>query len=99
VIVYNVTVKVDPARNTEWLDWMRSEHLPDVMRTGLFLEHRLARLLHQDDSDGITYAIQYTCRSMQDFQRYEQDHAPRLRHEHNQRFPENVAFRSVLEVI
>jgi hypothetical protein len=99
VVVYNVTVKVMPERNAEWLDWMRSEHLPDVMSTGLFQDFRLARLLGQDDSDGMTYSIQLTCREVSDFEVYERDYASRLRHEHVEKFPENVTFRTLMEVI
>ena len=69
------------------------------MSTGLFTDSRLMRLLEQDDSEGITYAVQLTCRTMSEYELYKKDHAPRLRLEHHQRFPDNVAFRSVLELI
>ncbi len=36
MILYNVTVALDPAIETEWLAWMQQEHIPEVMATGCF---------------------------------------------------------------
>jgi hypothetical protein len=99
VVVYNVTVKVALADHVEWLKWMRTEHLPDVLETGLFSDHKLMRLLDQDESDGITYCVQLTCKTTKDYERYARDHAPRLRQDHAERFPDNVSFRSLLEEV
>jgi len=66
MILYNVTVKIDRAIDADWLQWMRERHIPEVMDTGIFTENKLYRLLDQDESEGITYAIQYACRSRAD---------------------------------
>ena len=34
--IYNVTVVVNPVVEERWLKWMREEHIPNVMETGLF---------------------------------------------------------------
>jgi hypothetical protein len=34
MILYNVTVSVDPEIHDEWLAWMKSKHIPDVLATG-----------------------------------------------------------------
>ena len=59
MIVYNTTVKIDPSIETEWVLWQKEEHIPGIMLLGLFNEYKFYRLLEQDDSDGITYIIQY----------------------------------------
>lgn len=99
MIIYNVTVKVAPEVNAEWLNWMRKEHIPEVMKTGLFMDHRIFRLLDQAETDGVTYAIQYTCNTIRDYELYARDHAPRLQQNHHARYPNNVAFRTILELI
>ena len=99
-ILYNVTVKIDRAVHDEWLDWMQRVHIPDVMATGLFLEYKICRLLHTEDEDGITYAIQYLCPDMAALQRYQREHAPRLQEEHSRRYRNRyVAFRTLMEVL
>ena len=36
MIIYNVTVNVDEDVLSQWLRWMSENHIPDVMKTGLF---------------------------------------------------------------
>ncbi|MCB0618983.1 MAG: DUF4286 family protein [Saprospiraceae bacterium] len=100
MILYNVTVKIDPDIQEDWLRWMQGTHIPDVMSTGLFLEYRLNRLVGLDESDGITYAVQYACNDMATMHRYQVQHAPRLQEEHTSRYQGKfVAFRTLMEVI
>ena len=58
MIIYNVTVNIDYDVHDEWLHWMQTEHIPDVMRTGLFLEAKISRILAEEEG-GKSYAIQY----------------------------------------
>ncbi len=84
----------------EWLRWMKTEHIPRVMNSGMFLEHRISRLLEQDESDGVTYAIQYLCNGMNQYETYREEFAPALQQEHADRYKDKfVAFRTVMEVI
>lgn len=100
MILYNVTVSVDKEVHDDWLDWMRRVHIPDVLATGLFVEHKMLRLMHESENDGFTYAIQYFLKSMEDFETYQKEHAPRLQAEHQARYGEHChAFRTLLEVI
>ena len=69
MIVYNVTINVDTDVATEWLHWMKTVHIPDVMSTGLFLDNRICRVLAEEDG-GLTYAIQYTAADMTTYERY-----------------------------
>lgn len=100
MIIYNVTVKIELDTHDEWLQWMRNQHIPDVMQTGLFKEYRMARVLGQDESDGITYSIQYLCPDMPTLQHYAAQFAPALQQAHSQRYEGKfVAFRTLLEVL
>lgn len=100
MIIYNVTVSIDPTIHEEWLSWMLSKHIPDVMRTGCFLENKVLRLQQTDESEGITYAFQYTLNSIQDLEHYQSNYASQLQAEHSERYRDKfVAFRTVLEVV
>lgn len=99
MIVYNVTINIDDSVHDEWLEWMKEVHMPDVMKTGLFVEDRLCRLLVQEES-GTTYAAQYTTRNMTDFEEYQNNHAPRLQQEVLNKYGDKfVAFRTLMEVM
>jgi hypothetical protein len=51
MILYNVTVSIDPAIHEEWLEWMKVKHIPDVMNTGCFIEARISRV-HGEEENG-----------------------------------------------
>ena len=99
MIVYNVTVNIDHDAHDAWLAWMQQEHIPRVMSTTLFVQHRMLKVL-ADDEGGITYAIQYTAPDMAHYERYRDEHAPRLQAEANERFGGRfTAFRTLLQVV
>lgn len=98
-IIYNVTINVDDDVREEWLHWMRTVHIPDVMATGCFTECKFCRLLLKEEK-GTTYAIQYTAARMEDFERYQINYAAELQKQHTERFGDKfVAFRTLLEQI
>jgi len=99
MILYNVTVSIDAAIENEWLQWMKEVHLPDVLATGYFAEAKIARILAEEQG-GKAYSVQYYAFSMDAYEAYEKDHAPRLREEHQQKFgSRTAAFRTLLHVI
>ncbi|MDQ3101947.1 MAG: DUF4286 family protein [Bacteroidota bacterium] len=99
MILYNVTVNIDLEVEKEWLQWMKDVHIPEVMSTGLFVSSRMYRVL-SDDVGGNTYAIQYSCASMEQYERYRDQHAQRLQAETQRNYGGRfVAFRTLLEVV
>lgn len=99
MIIYNVTVNVDNDIRQEWLDWMKSKHIPDVMNTGYFLENRICKVLVEEEQ-GTTYSIQYTCANMEDLKDYQAKHAPALQKEVADKYGDKfVAFRTLLEIL
>jgi hypothetical protein len=99
MIIYNVTVKVEAGIAAEWVEWMKKEHIPDLMKTGLFVDSKLCRLLEQDETDGKTYVVQYYLDSMEHYDNYISEHAPRMREKGFERFGSKfIAFRTVMAV-
>ncbi len=100
MILYSVTVNIDNGVHDEWLHWMKTEHIPDVLKTGLFVDNNILKLLTEVGNGGVTYSLQYYLRNMEDYETYQAQHAPRLQAEHAQRYREKfVAFRTLLEVV
>jgi len=100
MILYNVTVNIDHSVHDEWLKWMKTIHIPQVMQTGMFVESRLCKLIGDEHSGGVTYSIQYVCRNIEDYETYRDKFAPDLQAEHAIRYKDKfVAFRTLLEII
>ncbi len=100
MIIYNVTLKVENTVADAWVDWMKAEHMPELMSTGLFLDCRLCRLLEQDELEGVTYAAQYFCDSIDQYNTYIDSYATAMRDKAFKMFGGKfVAFRTVMEII
>ena len=91
MILYTVTVAVDPAVEDDWSSWMQNTHIPEVLATGHFVHSRTARLLQPEAEDGWpTFMIEYASPSMDAFQTYERECAPALKKDHADRYAGRV---------
>ncbi len=100
MLIYNVTVGVDKSIEQEWLVWMKEVHIPDVMRTQMFLGNKIYKVLTTENDETTSYAIQYTVRSLNELDVYLEKFAPALREVAGKKFGEKQAsFRTVLEEV
>jgi hypothetical protein len=100
MIIYNVTIRVAGAIHTDWLHWLKNEHIPEVIQTGCFTHATILRLMEVDDTEGPTYAIQYFAESKGLYNNYTEHHATVLREKSFKKWGNQfIAFRSVLQVV
>lgn len=99
MIVYSVTVTIQPEIEKLWHDWMKQVHIPDVLRTGCFLDCSVYKI-REPDTEQPSYILQYRCPSLEDYHRYRETFAPVLQKEHSDRFSGRfTASRLVLEEV
>lgn len=100
MIIYNVTVNVEPHIAEAWLQWLLNEHIPEVLQTKCFTNYKVARLLEVDDSEGPTYIVQYYAETKTEYNRYIELYAPEMRKRTFDKWGDHfISFRSVLEVV
>lgn len=100
MLLYNVTVGIDKDKEQEWLDYMTNKHIQDVMSTGLFVQSKMYKVLHDQDEGTVSYSIQYFAKNIEDIQQYLEVFAPALIEEHRKKFADkHVAFRTLLEEV
>lgn len=100
MILYNVTVNVDKDTETEWLSWMRETHIPDVLATGMFLENKLYRILHDSEDGSINYSVQYFAENMDKLNEYMRVHSKKLQQDVQIKFQDRVvSFRTLLQAV
>ena len=85
MIIYSVTIAIQPGIESEWVDWMNKVHVPDVLRTGCFSECRTYKVLGSE-GDELSYVLQYSCPSLEEYHRYQDNFAPALQKEHSDLF-------------
>lgn len=100
MILYNVTITVDPGIQDEWFNYMRGHHIPDVLATGCFSGYKMFQVLSVQQEGEITFSIQYFCADIETYEFYNKEFAPRLQKEHQEKFGEKApAFRTLLELV
>ncbi|PZR40525.1 MAG: DUF4286 domain-containing protein [Azospira oryzae] len=100
MLIYNVTIGVDKSIEQEWLVWMKTVHIPDVMSTGMFVGHKIYKVVGVEEGGAVSYAIQYAAQSLDEIEIYLEKYAPRLREEGAKKFGDGqAAFRTLLEEV
>ena len=101
MVLYNVTVNVAADVVKEWKNWMKNIHIPEVLATGKFQEHRFLKMISEHpDAEGETFAIQYMASDMGALEDYLTNDAPSLQQKHVDKYGEKcLAFRTVLEEV
>ena len=82
--MFSYTVRcgfTDPDVASSWLQWLKSEHIEDVLKAGA----TGAEVFQMNNSD--LYEIRYQFQDKASFEQYEMNHAPRLREEGLAKFP------------
>ena len=99
MIIYNVTVSVEESIKTDWLNWIKTEHIPEVMAAAVFTKAQINRVIVQGDNNN-TFAIAYTCLSMKDLHQYQVNFSAELQQKHLARYGDKVVtFRTIMQVI
>lgn len=100
MIIYSVTISVDETIEKEWVQWMREEHIPEVLKTGKFSHCRFSKLVSHKEEGYINFSAQYTCPSPKELQEYQEFFAKNLQKKSLEKFADKMhAFRTELEVI
>jgi hypothetical protein len=93
-LCYTVSATLPDAKLAQtWLSWLRDQHIAEVLAGGA-----TGAEVVQMDGTPYTYEVRYRFPSREVFQRYEQEHAPRLRAEGLALFPieKGVVYRRSL---
>ena len=53
--IYNVTVSIAADVHDEWLNWMKEQHISDVMDTGCFVDSQILEVLYVEDENRVFY--------------------------------------------
>lgn len=69
--VFNITTKVDISIADQWLLWQKETNVTEIMKTGLFEDYKLFKLLDQDaDEDNNTFILQLIIVDLKNYDTY-----------------------------
>ena len=84
MLLYEVTLQVDPMLASDVEDHMRRQHIPAIFATGCF------RRIRFDQASPARFRTRYEAESQSSLDRYLKEHAPGLRAEFQATFPRGV---------
>jgi len=100
MFLYNMTVGIDKDVEYDWLQWISEEHLPKVMDTGMFVDYKIFKVLHDQDEGTVSYSVQYFAETIDQVTGYFEKYAPALLEEQRIRFRDkHIAFMTLLEQV
>lgn len=100
MIIYQVEVTVPSDLVEQWLEYMTSHHIDDVVNTGMFVSSELVRVVDPSSDDYTLFRVRYSCESHDKLIRYRSEFAPALMADHTRIFGDRVsAVRTVTEQV
>lgn len=98
MFIYNITTKVDHQIIEEWMKWEKETHIPEIVATGCFYDHRFYQLLEHEEEGGKTFVIQFLAKTKSDYERYIDEYATELRQKNFEKWNyQTVSFRTLLQ--
>ena len=99
MILFNVTIILDEEIHLEWLNWMKTKQIPDIMNTECFLSNRLLKVV-DSPNEGVTYCVQYISDSLENLNEFRQKHDQLIQGNMPEQFNNKlVVFPTVMEFI
>ena len=100
MLLYNVTFGIDKEIEIEWIHWIKTNYIPAVMNTGLFIEFKFYKVLTHDDETSVSYSIQCFSKNIENILSYLNEFAPSIVEKHRELFKDkHVAFNTLLDEV
>lgn len=85
--IYSITMHIKKDVMHNWIDWMQSDHINDVMSYGFFKKYEFFRIIIPDaSSDEVTFQIHYHFDSIEDYYKYAEVASPDLQRKQSEKF-------------
>ncbi|HAL81411.1 MAG TPA: DUF4286 domain-containing protein [Mucilaginibacter sp.] len=99
MIIFNDTIIIDEAVHEKWLKWVQAVYIPAVMATGYFTSYQILNVI-DSPNEGVTYCVQYSANSIEDFNHFYSKHLHQLQAIHNQEFENQfVIFNTLMKTV
>ncbi len=78
MFIYSVTIHINKAAEREWLAFMQSKHITDVLNAGYFTKAVMRKTVSNNEENAISYNIEYAVETAEKYKEYAQHAAPGL---------------------
>ena len=95
MIIYSIHIKIPKNIVQNWENWMQTTHIPDVMKTSMFLNFKFNKIKNIQ-KQGALYIIQYTSSNISKYLNYKTGFATQLQNQHNNKFKNQFSVKREL---
>jgi hypothetical protein len=87
MFIYEVTITLLKSVQTDWLEWMLTKHIPDIMKSGYFDDVKAFQIIEPTEYEKkVSFTAHYYCKSMEAYKEYREKHSDNFAAEHARRF-------------
>lgn len=94
--IFNITFVVNQPMVERWMQWMKHQHLPWMLHSGLLHKPRIAKIVSQDLTSGVSFAVQYEVNTLNEWELWQQKNAFQMQTDCRLQFGEDVLFFTTL---
>lgn len=100
MFIYSVHIELKASRRDEWINYMKSEHINDVLATGCFVKAEMVERLEPNETDHCHFTTNYYFDDFRDIETYREQHATGLQQDVKKIFGEDFkGSREILRVV
>ena len=100
MLIFNTTFLVTDSLYESWIKWVKEDHIPFALESGMFSNPQLAKVYTQEDQDGTSYSLQFHVADLLALENWHIQYAKTFEQGFANKFgTEVVFFASVLEII
>lgn len=99
MLLFNVTVIIEEIEANDWLQWMKDNHIPQLMATECFVSYRLLKIM-DSPNEGISFCVQFIAEDKDHHQTFLDLHEQQFIAEMYAKYPNKlVTFSTLMEFV
>lgn len=100
MLIFNTTFLVSDRIHGIWLKWVREQHIPFMLESGMLTAPQVAKVISAEDQEGTSYSVQFCVADMQTLENWHIKYSKIFEQLFAAKFgSEGMFFASVLEII
>ncbi len=100
MMLYNETVGIDKDYELQMLAWLKNHYIPAVMKTGLFVDFKMYKVLTHDDENSTSYSVQFFSNTIDEVLEFINIYSKPFVEEQQTKFKDkHITFRTLLEEV
>lgn len=100
MLIFNTTYQVTTNHTDNWIQWIKTEHIPFMLQSEVFIEPQITKIVGSEDETGTSFSVQFKINDMDALVLWHNQYATIFQDKVSSKFgTEVVFFSTVLELL